>query len=216
MDNSDEIIGIYGASGFGKEVMPLLRQHYPFANLVFIDDAKNNSSLNGYPILNYQEFLSASIKKKSCLVAIANGKIREQLTQKLMLDGIHIISIFSEQSLQFDNNTIGEGAILCPFTTVTSNIVIGISFHANLYSYVAHDCVIGDYVTFAPHVMCNGNVHIEDHVYIGTGAMIKQGTPEKPIVIGEGATIGMGSVVTKSVKPGDVVFGVPAKSIKRG
>ena len=102
--------------------------------------------------------------------------------------------------------------ILCPFTTITSNTKIGKGFHANIYSYVAHDCIIGDYVTFAPSVKCNGNVHIEEHAYIGTGAIIKQGTPEKPIVIGKGAVVGMGAVVTKSVKPGDVVFGVQSRT----
>ncbi len=75
-----------------------------------------------------------------------------------------------------DNVEIGEGAVLCPFVTLTSNIRIGKYFHANLYSYVEHDCVIGDYVTFAPAVRCNGNVIVEDHVYLGTGAIIKQGT----------------------------------------
>ena len=88
---------------------------------------------------------------------------------------------------------------------------IGTHFHANIYSYVAHDCVIGDYVTFAPRVSCNGNVHIEDDVYIGTGAVIEQGTPDKPLVIGKGATIGMGAVVTKDVPPGAVVVGNPAR-----
>ncbi|POC04420.1 acetyltransferase, partial [Vibrio vulnificus] len=101
-----------------------------------------------------------------------------------------------------DANEIGEGAILCPFTMITSNAKIGKGFHANIYSYVAHDCVIGDYVTFAPNVMCNGNVHVHDHAYIGTGAVIKQGTPNKPLIIGEGAVVGMGAVVTKSVKAG--------------
>jgi acyl-[acyl carrier protein]--UDP-N-acetylglucosamine O-acyltransferase len=37
-----------------------------------------------------------------------------------------------------------------PFVTLTSNITIGKHFQANLYSYVEHDCVIGDFVTFAP------------------------------------------------------------------
>ncbi len=37
----------------------------------------------------------------------------------------------------------------------------------------------------------------EDHAYIGTGAVIKQGTPDQPLVIGKGAVVGMGAVVTK-------------------
>ncbi|MEZ9877415.1 NeuD/PglB/VioB family sugar acetyltransferase [Vibrio breoganii] len=211
-----KVIGIYGASGFGREVMPLAAAQFSSTNeLVFIDDGALDTELNGYAILPYQEFLGRP-NEKSAIVAIADSTVREKLTKKLQVDGVNILSIEATNVVNMDHNDIGEGSILCPFVTITSNVNIGKSFHANIYSYVAHDCVIGNYVTFAPRVMCNGNVHIEDHAYIGTGAIIKQGTPSKPIVIGEGAVVGMGAVVTKSVKPGDVVFGVPAKSIKRG
>ncbi len=212
---SKHVIGIYGASGFGREVMPLL----PLKDgerAVFIDDSLKDKKVNGYEVLTYQEFLDLSSEQKSCIVAIADSKVRQHLTEKIEIDGIHLLDLQASNVVILDNNQLGNGFILCPFTTITSNVIVGKSFQANLYSYVAHDCVIGDYVTFAPGVKCNGNVHIEDHVYIGTGAMIKQGTPDKPIVIGKGAMIGMGSVVTKSVKAGDVVFGMPAKSIKRG
>ena len=108
-----------------------------------------------------------------------------------------------------------QGAILCPFVTLTSNIQIGRHFHANLYSYVEHDCVIGDFVTFAPGVHCNGNVVIEDGAYIGAGAVIKQGLPGKPLVIGAGAVVGMGAVVTKSVPSGATVVGNPASRLNK-
>ena len=110
---------------------------------------------------------------------------------------------------------LGVGAILCPFVTISSNTRIGKHFHANLYPYVAHDCVIGDYVTFAPNVQCNGNVHIGDGVYIGTGAMIRQGTVDQPLTIGAGAVIGMGAVVTKPVAAGVTVVGNPARVLER-
>lgn len=217
MSNGKIIVGVYGASGFGREVMPLVRSYYEESvDFVFIDDASDIKELNGLAVIQYQDFLNLSHPQKKVIVAIADSVIREKLTIKLESDNVECISISAKNVIVMDKNEIGQGAVLCPFVTITSNTKIGKSFHANIYSYVAHDCVIGDYVTFAPHVMCNGNVHIEEHAYIGTGAMIKQGTPSKPIVIGKGAVVGMGAVVTKSVKPGDVVFGVPAKSIKRG
>ena len=98
---------------------------------------------------------------------------------------------------------------------ITADARIGRYFHSNIYSYVAHDCRIGDYVTFAPGVRCNGNVIIEDYAYVGTGAIIKHGLPGKPLVIGRGAVVGMGAVVTKDVPPYATVVGNPAKIFER-
>ena len=61
----------------------------------------------------------------------------------------------------------------------------------------------------------NGNIHIHDHAYIGAGAVIKQGTPNQPLVIGQGAVVGMGAVVTKSVPAGVTVVGNPARIMQK-
>lgn len=210
-----KIIGIYGASGFGREVLPLVREQYADAQLYFVDDGAQDSELNGYTVFTYQEFLDLPQTDKSVVFAIANSKIRETLEAKCKQDSLAIVSVKASNSIVLDQVEIAEGAVLCHFTQLTSNIKIGKQFHANIYSYVAHDCVIGDYVTFAPKVQCNGNVHIEDHAYIGTGAIIKQGTPARPIVIGKGAVVGMGAVVTKSVAPGVTVIGNPARPLTK-
>ena len=211
----NRLIGVFGASGFGREVMPLAKQMYPHEQLVFVDDNPPSSKLNGYQVLTFEEFISAEASSKMMSIAIADSKIREMLTDKCMKENIEITSLHAANVVLMDEVELGEGAILCPFSTITSSVKIGKSFHSNIYSYVAHDCVIGDFVTFAPRVHCNGNVHIEDFAYIGTGAIIKQGTPDKPMVIGRGAIVGMGAVVTKSVEAGAVVIGNPAKPIEK-
>ena len=211
-------IGVYGASGFGKEVMPLVRQQYPALakeQFVFIDDGQSGSILNSYPVLSYDQFLSNLAQHKAVTVAIANSQVREKLVKRLNEDHIQHLEIHAANAVILDEVEIGEGSLLCPFTCLTSNIKIGKFFQANIYSYVAHDCIIGDYVTFAPGVKCNGNIHIQDHAYIGTGAVIKQGTPDKPLVIGKGAIVGMGAVVTKSVPPGVTVVGNPARILEK-
>ena len=211
-------IGVYGASGFGKEVMPLARQQYPTLEkqqFVFIDDSGAGTSLNGYQVLSYEDFLKYPDQKKAVTIAIANSQVREKLVKRLTEDQIQHLNIHASNTVILDEVQIGEGSLLCPFTCLTSNIKIGKFFHANIYSYVAHDCVIGDYVTFAPGVKCNGNIQIEDHAYIGTGAVIKQGTPDQPLIIGRGAVVGMGAVVTKSVPPGVTVIGNPARILEK-
>ena len=207
---------IFGASGFGKEVMPLLREQIKGKGyLCFIDDNSSVKILNGFDVLRYSDFLQLEYENKYVSIAVADNTIRETLVRRLKEDGISILTVKAKNIMILNDVSIGQGAILCAFTTLTSNVKIGNFFHANLYSYVAHDCVIGDFVTFAPGVKCNGNVVIEDYAHIGTGAIIKQGSAIKPLTIGEGAVVGMGAVVTKSVKAGDVVIGNPAKSIKR-
>jgi acetyltransferase-like isoleucine patch superfamily enzyme len=113
--------------------------------------------------------------------------------------------------LIYDANEIGQGEILCANTIITSNAKIGKHFHCNIYSYVAHDSIIGDYVTFAPHVCCNGRIIIDDFACIGTGAVFKPGVQGKPLRVGEGAVVGMGAVVTKDVPPNVTVVGNPAR-----
>ena len=211
-----QLIGIYGASGFGKEVMPLVRQHYSQLNqdnIVFIDDGGRLEQLDGYKVLSYQQFMNHTATQKAVTIAIADSQVREKLNAKLVQDNIEIINVIANNALQYDNITMGKGSIICGFVHLTSNIKIGKGFHANIYSYIAHDCVIGDFVTFAPRVSCNGNVHIEDHAYIGTGAVLRQGTPDKPLIIGKGAIVGMGAVVTKDVPAGVTVVGNRARPL---
>ena len=216
----NEVYAIYGASGCGRSLMPVAREHLRRleieADIYFIDDGLvENSQINNHVAMNYQTFKSLDVAYKFILIAIANSEIREKLTQKIIEDGILLWNIQANNTVIMDQVEIGAGAALSPFVSITSNIKIGKCFHANLYSYVEHDCIIGDYVTFAPGVKCNGNIHIEDHVYVGSGAVIKQGTPEKPLVIGKGAVIGMGAVVTKSVPAGVTVIGNPARILEK-
>ncbi|MEJ7137267.1 acetyltransferase [Amphibiibacter pelophylacis] len=212
-------IAVFGASGCGRGVMPLVRAQWskvldPY-ELVFVDDHPPASRLNGHAVLTYAAWLQRPASSRHMCLAIANSRVREALVQRCAAAGVQFFEVRASNVVQMDEVYVGEGAILCPFVTLTSNIRIGRQFHANLYSYVEHDCVIGDYVTFAPGVKCNGNIHIEDHAYIGTGAIIKQGKPGEPLVIGRGAVVGMGAVVTKSVPAGATLVGNPARPLTR-
>lgn len=217
---SQPLYAVFGASGCGRGVMPLAREQLRRAGvavdrLVFVDDKPQAEVVNSHRVLTYREFLEVPASERHIVLAIANSDIRERLAQRCETDGVFPWSVTAENVVAMDEVQVGEGAILCPFVTLTSNIQIGKHFHANLYSYVEHDCVISDFVTFAPGVKCNGNVHIEDHAYIGAGAVIKQGVPGNPLVIGKGAVIGMGAVVTRSVPPGTTVVGNPARTISK-
>lgn len=216
-----KIYTIYGSGGYAREVMPLLRSQINSINhnnkFYFIDDfVENNYTVNGSECYSFNSLIEKFGKKKIyCCIAISNKKVREKLTQKCLDYEINLISIISENSVIMDNVIIGEGSVLSPFVTITSNVKIGKSFHANIYSYVAHDCIIEDYVTFAPGVKCNGNVYVKSGAYIGTGAIIHPGKKNNPIIIGQNSVVGAGAVVTKSIPDNVTVIGNPAQILTR-
>jgi sugar O-acyltransferase (sialic acid O-acetyltransferase NeuD family) len=209
-------LNIYGTGGFARQVIPsvlALRDvqrasaTQDFGTVVFVDDNRRENDLLGVEIRSPDQMQSGD----AFILAVASGHARETLAKRCLETGLFAYTMVSPAARLALGATIASGAVLCDFTIIEPFVKIGTQFQCNIYSYVAHDCVIGNYVTFAPRVSCNGNVHIGDYAYIGTGAVIKQGTPEKPLVIGAGAVVGMGAVVTKNVPPGATVIGNPAR-----
>ncbi|SKB91707.1 acetyltransferase [Sphingopyxis flava] len=206
------LIGIYGAGGCGRGIMPLARtlSGGTSAYLVFIDDRAPAGPINGHAAWSFSRFLMEDASEKHVALAVAAPPVRVEMARKCDEAGLALLSIWAKEVVVMDDVEIAEGALVSPFVTFTSNIRIGRCFHANLYSYVEHDCVIGDFVTFAPGVRCNGNVRIGDRAYIGSGAVIRQN-----LTIGADAVVGMGAVVTKDVPPGVTVVGNPARVLRR-
>jgi len=203
------IRAVFGTGGFGREVMPLLmRDDIGKSQLLFVEDKPTAAFCNGVRVRSTHEFMQLPVQS-TIAIAVANAEDRRQIAKRVLGGICEPDDIIAGNVVSYFPHEIGPGAIICAFTSIHPNVKIGEQFHANIYSYVAHDCEIGDFVTFAPRVNCNGGIKIGDGVYIGTGAVLRD-----HIEIGAGAVIGMGSVVTKSVPPGAVVYGNPAKIIR--
>ncbi len=106
-------------------------------------------------------------------------------------------------------------------TFVSENVFInsGCKFQDQGGIYIGKGVLIGHNVTLCtinhnPDPEHRGDmifkpIHIEENVWIGSGAIILPG-----VTIGYGAVVAAGAVVTKDVAARTVVAGVPAKKIK--
>ena len=109
-----KVYAVYGASGCGRSLMPIAKMTVmrtdSAADLVFIDDGLDQpATVNGYLAMNYQDFIALG-GEKAVLIAIANSKVRETITNKLTADGIALWSVQADTTLIMDAVTVGNGA----------------------------------------------------------------------------------------------------------
>jgi len=118
------------------------------------------------------------------------------------------------------------------FITYPSNITIGdrVFINRNVFINAMAPIRIGSDVLIGPNVVINSANHsfsrldvpinkqpheldpitINDDVWVGANCVITAG-----VTIGEGCVVGAGSVVTRSLPPGVVAAGTPARIIKK-
>ena len=199
---------IYSAGGYSRELLRCARDAYPEDRFLMVDDNPSGASVG------YEEARkTARADDSEFCIAFSDHVLRKAKAEAVARDGFGFYAVQAATSIVGDGVSMGRGCVLSDFTLLTADCSIGDFFQCNVYSYVAHDCVVGDFVTLAPRVSINGRVHIGDGAYFGTGATVLPGTPDEPLRIGAGAVIGAHSLVTRDVPPGVTVVGVPAKPL---
>lgn len=165
------------------------------------------------------------MKIKSFYYKISGLNIKSNV---YILRGSKILRFIKNITLS-DNVIIKGGAQICACNK-NSKIVIGENTTIGNFTfiYASEEIIIGDNCMIAPFVYIVDSKHGIDigsnmnsqsnktkpikigmDVWIGANSVILPG-----VQIGDGAVIGSGSIVTKSIKPYTIVGGNPAKFIK--
>ena len=213
------ILGIFGAGGHGRETLSIiedpewltLNKFSSMPEIVFIETIPSASHIHGVKIVSESEFLSTNREEKYAILALGSPQDRAEVFSRFEFSSIKFINVISTKALVDSRSSLGIGAVISPFTFISTDVEIGKFFQANVKVTVSHDCKIGNFVTLSPGVTCNGNVEIGNNVFIGSGAIIRNGLNQDRLIIGDNAVIGMGAVVLKNVAANTIVFGNPAR-----
>ncbi len=156
------------------------------------------SSIDDYEVQNDDVFI--------CAVGTVNG--RELTVEKIKTKGGKFISVIHETSIIHGTVKIGEGVFIGPYTVIGDNVTIEDHVMLNTHSSIGHDAILGEFTCVMSFVDITGCCKIGRKVFLASGCRMTPSTK-----IGEGAYVGIGSVVLRKVKAGTKVFGNPARSI---
>ena len=204
---------VYGAGEFGSLISNIISYHSNLNIVAYGDDNLEmiGKSIDNVPVLGNQDLLQFSKENgiEYAIASIGNNKVRAEKYTLLKNEGFKMLSILHPQALIDTKVTYGDNVIIEMGTAIHTKSIIGNNVFLGGDALIGHHNSIGNHVLVGGNVSFGGSVVVEDYVSIGVGACIKPG-----VKLGEGSVIGVGAAVVKDVDPGDVVVGVPAKSIK--
>ena len=196
---------IFGIGGMGREAADIVRRRFPDAAIVFVTDT------GGASVQGIEHVMPDALRDDDLVIlAIGDPQLRFELRERL--GERRYGTIVASSAIVAPSAVIGEGSIICEGSIVNNDVRVGQHVIVNVLSHLSHDCIMGDFVTVSPRVSCNGWVKIDDKVFVGAGAVIRNGAPDRRLRVGVGATIGAGAVVVGDVVSHTTVLGVPARS----
>lgn len=213
---SGKEIYIFGAAGFAAESALIARQcGYHVAAFVESDSAwmPGRSAMELMPgdwvKIMPQSLFAGSVEPGTCAaIAIADAniarRIADQFTSSLSFPNIiHPSASVGSASIEDCGNIIYPGCI------ISWRARVGRFNKFQAYVTIGHEVNVGDFNEFNPRAVISGCVTVGDGCLFGAACSVLQG-----IRIGNEAIVGMGAAVIHDVYDGDVVVGVPARSLK--
>ncbi len=203
---------IVGAGGFGRELYCWLKD-CPEWNRDWVFRGFLDDQLSALDDFDYEAGVVGPIQGhipqpgQVFACGIGNVVAKQKACDALLADGAKFISVVHPTAVVGAHVTLGAGAVVCPGAVLTSDITIGDMALVNLNTTIGHDVRVGKWTTLSPLSNLTGGVQLGDAVFLGASALILPG-----LSVGDAALVGAGAVVMRDVKPGQRVFGNPARA----
>jgi sugar O-acyltransferase (sialic acid O-acetyltransferase NeuD family) len=201
---------IIGASGHGKVAADIAIKMNKWQSIAFLDDDDSIKTSMGLKVIG--KIVDAFIYKYETdfFVAIGNNATREKIQEKLITEGLSIVSIIHPDAVIGTDVDIGIGTAVMAGVVINTSCRIGKGCILNTSSSLDHDNIIEDYVHISPGSSLAGTVKVGKASWIGIGSAVSNN-----VNICRNCKLGAGAVVVKDIiNPGTYV-GVPVRKINR-
>lgn len=212
-------IAVYGAGGFGKEVVCLIHQineYFPDSEswnfIGYFDDNKDKGFQAEYgKVLGNLDELNSWSSPLAIAISIAQPANVKTLSEQIVNPLISYPNLIAPDVIFYDRDSVkfGKGNIVCSSCLFSSDVIVGNFNIFNNFISVGHDDIIGNFNSIMPAVRLSGNVTIGDCNFLGVSSIILQS-----FKIGNYTTVGAGSVIMRKTKDGCTYVGNPAKKIE--
>ncbi len=204
---------IYGIGGVAREIADIFsRMNDTIAGFVVDSEYLSSSpaEILNVPVISFVEYAQISTHSHTSItVSLGEPLHRKRLSEKLAGLNLTEGTIALGDYLAADSS-VGVGTILHAGSVVSSRCSVGKSCLINKKAMIEHDNSVGDYCVLCPYAVTGGHVSIGNNCFVGLGACIRD-----RVKIGNDVIIGMGAVVTHDVEDGVIVYGNPARVIRR-
>ena len=207
---------LVGAGGIGRETAEAVRalnaSGPKFELLGFLDDdpALAGVDIDGVPVLgpvdDVTRFTGASVVLTTA--GTHDQASRWRIAHRLALPASRFATVVHPACVLPSNSEIAPGCVLLAAVVATMPLRLGAHVVVMPAVVFIHDNVIEDYATFGAGVRLGGGVRVCEGAYLGAGALVRE-----DVTIGRWSIVGMGAVVLRDVEEGEVVAGVPARTV---
>lgn len=204
---------IIGAGSVGKFIAYNINQFSQSFDIIgFLDDdaSKQNTTVAGFPVLGLTDKLQEFSGKGIAIVwGIAFPSVKKKLFDKYKNLSFDFPNFIAKEAWVSEAVTFGKGCIIYPGTAINYETSIEDFVVINMNCSLGHNCSVKSFSSLAPGVNLGGNTSIGNCVEMGIGSSTVQG-----ITIDDNASVGGQAMVITNVNKGEMVVGIPAKSIK--
>jgi len=199
---------IIGASGHGKVIADIAIKMNKWQSIAFLDDDESIKTSMGLEVIGKTDDAYIYKDEAGFFVAIGNNAIREKVQEKLIEEGLNVVSLIHPSAVIGTDVEIEVGTVVMAGTVINSSTRIGKGCIINTSSSLDHDNVIEDYVHISPGVRTAGNVTIGKGTWLGIGSVVSNN-----VNICSDCKVGAGAVVVKSITEPGTYVGVPVRRV---